>query len=108
MFSFCSKGKVWNGLDFARGSGIEDREVISSHNLFSRGKRIGEAAAGCGMGVSPAGSRSSSRDEDFGSKFAGVLPVLDVFSFFLGGLPVLGTRDLRLDLVVKARSQIQL
>ena len=48
---FGGKGKVWNGLDFARGSGIEDRDVISRHNLCSRGKRIGDAAAGCGMGV---------------------------------------------------------
>ena len=48
---FSGKGKVWNGLDFAGGSGIEDRDVISRHHLFSGGKGIWEAAAGCGMGV---------------------------------------------------------
>ena len=48
---FGGKGKVRNGQDFAGGSGIEDRDVISRHNLFSGGKGIWEVAAGCGMGV---------------------------------------------------------
>ena len=48
---FCGKGKVWNGLDFARGSRIEDRDVTYRHLIFSRGKGIGDAAAGCGISV---------------------------------------------------------
>ena len=50
VFFFGGKGNVWNGLDFARGSGIEDRDVISRHHLFCRGKGIGDAAGGCGGG----------------------------------------------------------
>ena len=45
---FCGKGKVWNGLDFARGSGIEDRDVISRHSLFFG--RETDWGGGCGLG----------------------------------------------------------
>jgi len=76
--------KVSEGMDWTlrAESRIEEKDIISTHIIFSKrrgigeaSQGIGEASQGCEIGVLPTGRGSGSPDKGSDSKFGGCLPL---------------------------------